>query len=358
MQQVNLDVGQLYQEIDAEGMLQKIGDLPQQLENAWDAAQEVAVPRDYREIANVVIAGMGGSAIGGDLAREFLANQAPLPIFVNRDYTLPAFVGIYTLLIASSYSGNTEETLTAFEIGVKRKAKLIAITSGGRLADRAQELGIPLFPIRYSAQPRAALGHSLIPLLAIMDKLGYGVGIRDEVREAVEAMAELTDELTAAVPEVRNPAKQVARRLYGRIPVIYAATPLTSVARRWKGQINENAKGWAFFELLPELNHNAVAGYPFPEDVQDHVAVVFLRSRLEHPRNQRRFEITRRLLEERGVPVVEVHARGEGRLAQMMTALLFGDYVSYYLAVLSRVDPSPVETIQRLKAALSAGGAR
>jgi glucose/mannose-6-phosphate isomerase len=258
-----------------------------------------------------------------------------------------------TLLIASSYSGNTEEVLSAFEQGLGTGAKKVALTTGGRLLATARANGVPAFVFDYRSEPRAALGYSLMPLLAIAEKTGLMQGVGTDVEEAIELMDQEQGRIGEGVPAESNPAKQLAQELHGKLPVIYGAGVLTEVAHRWKTQLNESSKVWCFYEELPEANHNAIVGYGLPEELARRTFVVFLRPQSVHPRALLRYEFTQTALGEAGVPFEEVAARGRSALAQMMTAVLFGDYVSYYLALLNGVDPTPTTIIDELKAWLA-----
>jgi len=350
---IDLDNWSLFHEIDPDNMLGHIAGMPQQCRDAWRNVQSFELPPEYRQVNKIVILGMGGSAIGGDLLRALAEPECALPIAINRDYTVPAFVNAKTLVIASSYSGNTEETLAAFEEARKRGAALLAITTGGKLAQRARELGVPLLTFSYKSQPRAALGYSIVSLIGVVQKLGFIGDKATDLEEAIEVMEVLQEEIRETVPSDRNPAKQLAKRLYGHLPVVYGAGYLAEVAHRWKTQLNENAKAWSFYEQLPELNHNAVLGYQFPSDLAEKVVVVMLTSSLDHPRNKVRFQVTQEILVRQGVACETVEARGESPLAQMLSAIHFGDYVSFYLAMLYEVDPSPVKVIAYLKERLA-----
>jgi glucose/mannose-6-phosphate isomerase len=315
--------------------------------------QSLELPPEYRRVNKILILGMGGSAIGGDLLRALVEPECAVPIAINRDYTVPAFVNAETLVIASSYSGNTEETLTAFDEASKRDAVLLAITTDGELAQRARELGAPLLTFSYKSQPRAALGYSLVSLIGIVQKLGFVADKTGDLEEAIAVMQALQEEIKETVPVTENPAKQLAKRLYGNLPVVYGAGYLAEVAHRWKTQFNENAKAWSFFEPLPELNHNAVVGYQCPEELAERILVVMLVSSLDHPRNKARFQVTQEILAKHGIAYETVETRGQSPLAQMLSAIHFGDYVSYYLALLYEVDPTPVKVIDYLKERLA-----
>lgn len=350
---IDLDNWTLFHETDPDDMLSRIAELPQQCRDAWANVQSLELPPEYRQVNRIVVLGMGGSAIGGDLLRALAEPECALPIVTNRDYTVPAFVNAETLVIASSYSGNTEETLSAFTQARERGAKLLAITTDGELAQRARELGVPLLTFCYESQPRAALGYSLVSLIGVVQKLGQIGDKSDDLEEAIAVMESLQKEIGETVPVTENPAKQLAKRLYGHLPLIYGAGYLAEVAHRWKTQLNENAKAWSFFEQLPELNHNAVVGYRFPEELAERIVVVMFASSLDHPRNNARLQVTQEILTKHGIACETIEARGKSPLAQMLSAVHFGDYVSFYLAMVHEVDPTPVRVIDYLKERLA-----
>jgi glucose/mannose-6-phosphate isomerase len=342
-----------YQRIDPDGMLARIHDLPRQCRAAWKEAQDLKLSDDYRDIDKVVILGMGGSAIAGDFLGSLVAQESPVPVFSHRNYKLPLLVDDRTLLIASSYSGDTEEVLSSFEQGLATRAKKVVVTGGGKLLAIARAKDIPAFVFDYPAKPRAALGYSFMPLLAIAQKVRIVADKGADVDEAASVMEGLAVRIDETVPLARNPAKQLAQKLHRRLPVIYGAGILTQVARRWKGQLNENSKMWCFYEELPEANHNALAGYDLPKEIAARALVVFLRAPSLHPRVLLRYDLTRMALEEAGVESATVDAEGKSRLAQMMSATLFGDWVSLYLAILNEVAPASNTAIDKLKERLT-----
>ena len=350
---INLDDLDLLKRLDPDGMLARIAELPQQCRDAWANVQAFGLPGDYAQVDGIVIAGMGGSAIGGDLVRCLAEPECPVPILISRDYTLPAFVGPGTLVIASSYSGSTEETLSAFAQARERGAKLLAITTGGKLARQAMEWGAPLLTFSYQSQPRAALGHLFTLLLGVVGRLGLIADKSVDLEEAIVVMESLQGEIKETVPTAQNPAKQLARKLYGHLPFVYGAGVLSEVAHRWKTQFNENSKAWGVFDVLPELNHNTVLGYEFPADLAENAVVVMLTSSLDHPRTQVRFQVTDEILARRGVAWETIEARGRSPLAHVLSTIHLGDYVSYYLAMFYEVDPTPVEIIAYLKERLA-----
>jgi len=336
-------------------MLQRIREMPELCQRAWQMAMNFNLPQDYSRVNKVVVLGMGGSAIGGDLVSNLVASEAKLPVLVHRDYSLPAFVDGQTLVIASSYSGMTEETLFSFEQALETESKKLVITTGGRLKMMAEARNIPVFSFDYEAQPRAALPFSFLPILGFLQKLGFISDKSADMSQMVPVLQELSQKINEGVLLSHNPAKQLANRLYGHLAVIYAAGILSEVAHRWKTQLNENSKAWAFYEVFPELNHNAVVGYQFPPELASKIVVVLLRSALLPQRIQLRYQVTCRLLERAKVDYQIVDGEGASPLSQMMSLVLFGDYVSYYLAMLYKIDPTPVKAIDYLKEQLEAG---
>jgi glucose/mannose-6-phosphate isomerase len=352
---INLDDPKVYKQHDPEGMLARIKEMPGQCQQAWQAAMSFKLPADYSKVDKVVILGMGGSAIGGDLLKSLAELEAKIPVIIHRGYGLPLFVDDRTLLIASSYSGNTEETLSAFEPALKTGAKKLAMTTGGRLQELAEKNNIPVFKIGYKAQPRAALGFSFLPTLCFLQKLGMLSKKSTYVSEMVKVLEQLSARINEKAPLPSNPAKKLAQRLYSCLPVIYGAGILAEVAHRWKTQINENSKAWAFYEVFPELNHNATVGYQFPAELASRIRVVLLRCPSLNQRIRLRYEVTGELLDRSGIAHEYIDSEGKSPLSQMMSLVFFGDFVSYYLAILYSVDPSPVEVINYLKERLAKG---
>jgi glucose/mannose-6-phosphate isomerase len=346
---MNLDDHASFSETDTQDFLAEIDSLPDQLQTAWKLGQEQPLPV-MENIRQVVITGMGGSAIGADLLTAYIAPHCPIAVVVHRSYDLPAWAhGQETLVIASSHSGNTEETLSAFESALGNDCRILAIATGGRLAEDASQSGTTLWRFKHSGQPRAAVGYSFGLLLAIFTRLGLVPDPAGELSTAVEAMRLQQENLRAHVPAVNNPAKRMAGQLMGRWVAIFGADILEPVARRWKGQINELAKTWAQFEFLPEADHNTLAGLVNPEDNLMKTMALFLRAPSYHPRNLLRTNLTKKNFMLEGPNTDFVDAQGEGRLAHQWTALHFGDYTAYYLAMCYGVDPTPVEALEAFK---------
>jgi len=349
---IGLDHPSRFSSVDPQGMLGHIDHWPEQCRSAWEEVQNLAQSLVVPGFRAVVILGMGGSAIGGDLLAALVAESSPVPIQVRRDYVLPNWVGDSTLAIALSYSGDTEETLTAFETARERNCPLLALSSGGKLADLADEYGVPWLRVPYKSQPRAALGYMLTFLVGVAERLGLLPSQSDAMKEAIQTLSAQREKIGAESPMARNPAKHLALELKDRLPVIYGAGTLTPVARRWKTQINENAKSWALWEELPELDHNTVVGFGLPSPLLEHIYAVGLTSPAMHPRHRMRFEIGAELMTREGIAHREIDTQGEAPLTQVTSAVQFGDYVSYYLAMLYEVDPTTIPNIRYLKARL------
>ncbi|MGH2620675.1 MAG: bifunctional phosphoglucose/phosphomannose isomerase [Anaerolineales bacterium] len=348
-----LDQPQRFAQLDPQDMLGEIDRLPAQLQAAWELSQALPLP-SLKTLRQVVIAGMGGSAIGADLLAAYAAPIATVPILIWRNYDLPRFVGPDTLLIASSHSGNTEETLAAFEKALQVGANVLVVTTGGSLAKRAEAASVPVWRFEHTGQPRAAVGYSFGLLLGALVRLGVVEFDPTELSSTIQAMQEQAASIRADVPVAKNLAKRMAGQLMDRWPTILGADLMAPVARRWRTQIAEIAKAMAQFEELPEADHNMVAGVEHPKGMIGPTMVVFLRSSFNHPRNLTRLEATRHVLMLEGFNTDIIECPGPSRLAQQWTGLHMGDYLAYYLAMAYGVDPTPVMAIEDLKARLSA----
>lgn len=350
---MNLDDLERFKQLDTLNMLGEIDNLPDQLANAYQLGMKHALP-DWKNFRQVVIAGMGGSAIGADLLASYCASLAPLPVSVHRDYSLPVYArGQETLVICSSHSGNTEETLDAFESARKAECRIVVVCTGGELAKRAKENNIPIWTFDHAGQPRAAVGFSFGLLLAMFQRLGFLPDQSKEMEDAVASMKRTQPHLKADVPAVKNPAKRYAGQLMGRWVTFMGSGLLSVVARRWKGQINEVAKAGANFEFIPEADHNTLAGTMNPQETLNaHTMTLFLRAPSDHPRNRLRSDLTRKAFMLEGMNTDYIDARGETPLAHMWTSILFGDYMAYYLAMGYGVDPTPIQALVEFKEAM------
>jgi glucose/mannose-6-phosphate isomerase len=347
---MNLDDLEYFKKLDTLNMLAEIDGLPDQLQRAWDLGATQPLPK-LDGIRTIVIAGMGGSAIGADLVAASVSSSIRVPIIVHRDYGLPAFaLGQQTLVICSSHSGNTEETLDSFESALENGCSLVVICTGGELAKRAEEKKIPVWRFEHSGQPRAAVGFSFGLLLSLLSRLMLIPDPSADLAEAVSAMKKSQAHLRADVPAALNPAKRYAGQLVGRWVTVMGAGILAPVARRWKGQVNEIAKAGANFEFLPEANHTTLAGIINPaEMLNSRTMTLFLSSPSDHPRNKLRSIFTRQIYMVEGLNTDAIDARGDSPLAHIWTLILFGDYMTYYLAMAYGVDPTPVDALVNFK---------
>jgi glucose/mannose-6-phosphate isomerase len=354
-----LDNPETYRTFDPGAMGDKISELPTQLRYAWEISQEAALPKEYRRIRHIVVTGMGASALAADLLATLMASAGRVPLDVIRGYDLPAHVwGEDILVVGCSQSGDTEEVLSTFDQARERGAQLLAITAGGSLAALAESKDIypsqaTVWRFAYPSQSRAALGFSFALMLGLVCRLRLYPDARLDVMETADMLEAMQADLLPDAPTDHNVAKQIAQTFTDHLPVIFGAGFLGPVARRWRSQLNENAKQWAVWDTLPELNHNVVVGLDQPEAVRAHLRVVMLRSVLDHSRIKMRWEVTQELLTKCDIPYREVHGKGKTLIAQMFSLIHVGDFVSYYTAVLNGVDPTPVENAVYLKEHLS-----
>jgi glucose/mannose-6-phosphate isomerase len=340
--------------IDPQSMRSLLESFPEQIETTAEDCRGLVLPAP-KGVKAVLVTGLGGSAIGGDLVRAIAENQLKVPVIVNRNYDLPAWVDAATVVIACSYSGNTEETLSAYKQGQRANACIVCITSGGQLETMASKDGYPVLGLPGGMPPRAALGHSLIALLASLRSMQIMPSLEDSILETVTLLRKLRKQYTTENPETANAAKSLATSLHGKIIALYGSTGIMeSAAYRWRSQIAENAKSLAFHHVLPEMNHNELVGWRYPEEVLRKVGVVFLRDKGEHAQTRRRFDLTHSLIAEKTGTIHQIWSDGESPLARVLSVIYLGDFASLYLAYLNKVDPTPVAVIDYLKNNLSA----
>lgn len=346
---IDLDKPASFAAVDPANVLSRIVEQPEQYRVSWDRAEAFPLPRTYRFAKRVIFLGMGGSAVGADYTRVLMQQGSRVGGEVVRDYDLPSYVNERTLVVACSYSGATEETLSATRQAIDAGAKILGVTSGGTLGALADQHHFPAFPIDYPSEPRSAFAHTFTPLLVFMQRLGFMSDLSEQFIEATAIAAQVRDRVAPDVPEKDNPAKQLARALHGRMPVVLGGGFLGVVATRWKTQLNENSKVWAVAESFPELNHNLVVGLPGPKGISKVASIVLLHSSHLHARTTLRYEITRGFFEDAGIPHQTVEGRGSSQLAHMLSLTILGDFVSYYLAMLNGVDPQSIDNIVSLK---------
>ena len=341
---------------DTHGQLEETGAAVSALDAARAAAERLELPFPPGVARNVAICGMGGSAIAGDLIASAYRERLRAPIATVRDYHLPGWVGEDTLAILASYSGNTEETLTSAMQATERAALCVGITSGGKLGAFYGAQGVPMVGVPEGIQPRAALIHMLVPMLVVLSRMGVLPPLDEELDEARATLERAVASYGPDAPRAENGAKLLAEALKGTVPLVYGAELTSAVARRWKTQLNENAKTPAFWSELPELDHNEIVGFESPDAFGPLAQIVMLGDPRQHRQVQRRLDLTAELVEPRVKGVLRVTAEGTGALARMLDLVLLGDYVSIYLACLRGLDPGPVEMIERLKERLATTG--
>lgn len=327
-----------------DAMEQLVAGFAGQLEQARQIGQKLDLPPAGKELRRALVVGMGGSAFGAELARDLNAPVAGFGIDICRTYEVPAWVDAHTLAIVSSYSGNTEETLSAAESARAKGAQMAAITSGGRLEEMANEHGFPFVKIPGGYPPRSACGFSFAQQLYILRAYDLIPPFEEDLKTAIDLLNKF---------EGQSEANEIARRLHDRLPLIYAPAGAESLAIRLRQQINENANQLCVHHALPEMNHNELVGWEQPGWLLEKAVAVFVRWDYEHPRTRLRFDVTRQVLEEKGVPVVEIAGKGPSRMAQLLHALHLIDWISLYLADQNEVEATPVKVIDYLKAELA-----
>ena len=335
--------------IDSGNMVESLMKFPDACEDAVRMANGFDIPSNYANVKNVVITGMGGSAIGGDMLRDLFLSKSSVPIDVVREYELPAYVDSGTLVFVISYSGNTEETLSSFVDAVKRNCMIIGVTSGGMLEEFCEKLGVPCLKIPAKIAPRAALPYLFFVPLVILRRLGVIQMSDDEISDAMTTLHKLRDEISIEVKMEKNPAKRLASCVFGTVPVIYGASIFKAAAVRMKTQINENSKMLAKSGAFPEINHNEIVGWEGLGDLARHFSVILIRDAVEDERTRVRMEVTKDLIRERRGKVFEVWSEGKSLVARLLSVVYLGDFTSFYLAILYGVNPKPVDSISKVK---------
>lgn len=349
---ITLDDPAVVKKIDVSNMLGAVQQLPRQLVLARRVAEATELPERYQNLDTVLVLAMGGSAIGAELVEAAAASRLLVPLVIHHGYGLPEWAGERTLVIAASHSGETVETLSGAVEAQRRRLPLVVISTGGKLGQLAGETGAPYLRYQMAGQPRAAVGFGVGLVHEVLARTGL-IADPDPFGPAVESVDQLLERNAPAVATDDNPAKQLAWSLFGRMPVIYGAGPMTAVAHRWKTQLNENAKAWASYEPMPEANHNAIEGSLNPRELGDAPYVVQIRDPEEPPEIASRYRVVEELLGERATNRSIVWAEGPSRLARVLTAVAYGDLMSVYLAILYQTDPTPVTLLAMLKERLA-----
>ncbi|MHA1953725.1 MAG: bifunctional phosphoglucose/phosphomannose isomerase [Candidatus Heimdallarchaeaceae archaeon] len=357
---MNLDNLHDISQLDTEKMFEMVYTWPNFVENI--TAQTISIPSNItigknnlnyqNRISQIVITGMGGSAVSGDYIRTILENSIEYPIIVQRNYTLPRFVNENTLIIVISYSGNTEESISGLISAIENNCPTICIGSGGKLGEFCTKNQVPFFKIPSGYQPRASFPLLFFPILKILDSVNLVPLNSQEVQEVIDQLKTMRDTVKPEIPLIKNEAKKIAVKLHNKIPIIWS--PFLCVANRFKCQINENSKQLALAEELPEFNHNHIVGFEGLLSENPFIIVIF-QFPLQHPNVSLRFEITKEIIEEK-VEVVNIFTKEGSLLTQLIISTYLGDYISIYLALLNKQNPSTVDSIDYLKSQMEKRG--
>jgi len=336
-------------------MLQKIQALQEHLLQGWETGGKTDTPLK-QPFDHIVFCGMGGSAIAGDFIRTLFHDQLTKPFFVNRQYAVPFFANTNTIAVISSYSGNTEESLSALRDAESKKCKIICLTSGGQLAGIAKEKSYPLFDLPGGYPPRAALGYNLGILLRIFHEAAIGDINQKCLEDGCASVKKYKDKWDDP-DNPNNNAFQIAQKLQGKIPIIYGSAEKTGAAAlRWKAQLNENSKMHVFSHVIPEMNHNEIMGWErqnAAKDLLQNFVPVLIRSSLDSPRVILRMDIMKKIFHENNIVVLEVQAVGDSILHHQIYLIALGDMISFWLAILNNVDPTEIQSIKKFKEMLT-----
>jgi glucose/mannose-6-phosphate isomerase len=337
-------------EHDRSNFLKLLKEFPQQIIQSVDLMKSFNAPWKSDDIQHLVFSGMGGSAIAGDLLLGYLEEQIKIPSLVNRTYNIPYFVNDKTLFVAISFSGNTEETISATRAAINKNAKVLGISSGGELQEICKSNNYPHIQITGGLPPRQALGYLFFSLLLALEKMGFVNDQAADIEETIHLASELVHRFDPKRTYNNNLANHIAQSIYHAIPITYTGAPyLHGVSVRWRNQFNENSKVIAFSNELPELNHNEIMGWEGLPEVNKHFRVILLRCPDEHERIKERFKITKEILKANKILFGEVFAEGNSHLARMFSLIIIGDWASYYLALHNGKDPMLIKSIDYLK---------
>ncbi len=353
MNQSILDNAEDIKKLDKSNVLGSIQSLADQIQDAWTQVQELEISIDTSRVQNIVVSGMGGSGLGPDVIKQTFKRSLKMPFEIYNDYRLPAYVSENSLVILASYSGTTEETLSAAQDAIAAGAQILVISTGGDLQKLQEQhnWGGYIIQPRYnpSNQPRMAVGYAVFGVIAMLTKAGILNVSHDEVISVVNTVKQTLQDLDVSVPQDKNPAKQMAFQILGRVPVLVAAEHLAGGVHVFHNQINENSKSYAEIRLIPELNHHLMEGLQFPADLDKSLFFLLFQSSLYHERTQKRFEVTQDVIERANIDATTLMIDGATALEQNFEVIAFGAYVNFYLAMLEGIDPAPIPTVDYFK---------
>jgi glucose/mannose-6-phosphate isomerase len=334
-------------------VLDTIKSYPLQFKEAWSVVSNMRLPDEYRDVRNIVLCGMGGSALGGRVVKSFLSREINIPFEIVDNYFLPGYVNSSSLVVCYSYSGNTEETLEAAFLAMQSKAKLFGVTSGGKLAELFREHRLPLYEIdptlNPSGQPRMSIGYAVGSVLGLLKNVSACFVSEDDVQDAIKYMYELLTELQESVPEERNIAKKLSSKLRNKAVFIVASEHLVGAAYTVKNQMNENSKVFASLFEIPELNHHLMEGLRSPSKLKDFSSFFFVNSDLYIPAIRTRYEITKDVVVKNGFDYIEYKLISHTRLSQVFELIILGSYITYFLTKISGVDPIAIPWVDFFK---------
>lgn len=349
-----LDTPEAAAKFDKQNLAKILVDFPNQLEKAKAGFSKIELPKNLAQAKQVVFCGMGGSAIGAEVACDLSPGLKRKPLLTVRGYDLPAWVNKETAVVIISYSGETAEALSCFEQALKYTSLIVVVASGGELIKQALAAKVSLYQFDYKAPPRDSLGYLFVPAVSLLEKSGILTKQEADLTATISLIKELGATYTPEVITNQNRAKQLAYSLYDHVPVVVGSNITKSVAKRWKNQFNEHSKNASWFDELPEANHNTVEGFRFPARWRDDVVVILLSSHFDHPEIVKRQSLWHEQLNHQGIQAEIIEAQGEDIWSNKLSLIYLGDWASYYLALLHRVDPEEIQIIKNLKSKLGA----
>ncbi len=340
--------------IDKSDMLSFCVEAPEHYKKAGRLAKKLTV--NFPKPRQIVVAGMGGSGIGGELLKDWARDSVRVPIDVCKEYSLPSYAQKNTLVFVVSYSGETEETLSVLRDAVRRNCMIACISSGGKLHEFSEKFGFPHLLVPSGMAPRATLPYLFLPLITSMEKLGLVSGVDKEISETIKVLKQVSTDNSPGKPSNSNFSKRLAENIKGTVPAVYGFGYYRTAAQRLKTQFNENSKNPAKWETFPELDHNEIVGWEEAGEFAAYFSAIFVRDADEPTEIRQRIEVTKELMNRHIKKTFEIHSLGMSRLARMSSVICTGDFTSVYLAILRRVDPTPVKTIALLKSKLEKTG--
>ncbi len=336
--------------IDKSNMIEAVQEFPDQIKQSEEIIYQSELERIYK-VDNIVVTGMGGSAISGDIMQAYFRDKIDIPVYVNRKYDLPKWVHKNTLVLTQSYSGNTEETLSSFKNAYQKRCKIIGISSGGKLEEYCKKRNVPHLKIPSGYQPRAATGYMLFMALYALKKSGIlKIEIDKEIKETITEAEKIRNQNKKDVSLEKNFSKQIAKKIHGSTPQIYGFKQYTPIAKRWCTQFNENSKIFCRYDEVSESNHNDIVGWSMNQDVTKNFSCILFRDKDEESvYMEKRFEFMKKLFKTNAKDTIEINIEGKKTLSKMINTMYKGDFISCYLAILRKIDPTPVNIISELK---------